>query len=162
MKVSELVVRLLELNQDADVMFDTEAQTYDVHMVSIDEVWPISTEEIGREVVCLHERADYRVDNRDARIAEKDAEIARLTNALELADASEAAKDAELDRLRHEVAHPFDAEEVRAAYERGAREFAEWWDVDDTFGVTSSEALARFLERHGECREEGRRGVRWK
>jgi uncharacterized small protein (DUF1192 family) len=112
-------------------------------MVSIDEVWPISTEEIGREVVCLHERADYRVDNRDARIAEKDAEIARLTNALELADASEAAKDAEIRRLNalyEGKPCPGPCPHFASAREAGAREALEKlrtevvglrrWDLD--------------------------------
>jgi len=75
MKVSELIVRLSELNQDADVYFDTEAQTYDVHLVSIDSAWPIPAEAIGREVVCLHEHSNHRCDNRDARISALESQL---------------------------------------------------------------------------------------
>jgi hypothetical protein len=84
MKVSELIVRLSELNQDADVCFDTEAQTYDVHLVSIDSAWPIPAEAIGREVVCLHEHADHRCDNRDARISALESQLAAARERIKL------------------------------------------------------------------------------
>lgn len=90
MKVGELIFRLSQMNRDADVMFDTEAQTYDVHMVPVDAAWPISTEEIGREVVCLHEHADHRCDDRDARIAELEAQLEELRRAFCFIDAATA------------------------------------------------------------------------
>ena len=84
MKVSELITRLSELEQDADVCFDTEAQCYDVHLVSIDAAWPVSTEEIGREVVCLHEHADHRFNNHEARITELESQLAVALKECEL------------------------------------------------------------------------------
>lgn len=75
MKVSELVTLLSEMKQDADVCFDTEAQTYDVHLVSVDEVWPIPAEAIGREAVCLYEDHPHRCDSRAARISQLEAQL---------------------------------------------------------------------------------------
>jgi hypothetical protein len=74
-KVSELVTLLSEMKQDADVCFDTEAQTYDVHLVSVDEVWPIPAEAIGREAVCLYEDHPHRCDSRAARISQLEAQL---------------------------------------------------------------------------------------
>jgi hypothetical protein len=82
MKVGELVVRLSELNQDADVCFDTEAQHFDVHLVTGDSAWPISTDDIGREIVCLHEDAPHRTDVCAAESAALEAENARLREAV--------------------------------------------------------------------------------
>lgn len=77
MKVSELIARLKELNQDADVLFDTEAQTYDVHLVPVDAAWPIGPEEgMGREIVYLSEDAPHRGDDRDARIVALETALA--------------------------------------------------------------------------------------
>lgn len=70
MKVSELIARLSEMKQDADVMFDTEAQTYDVHLVPVDAAWQVGLEEgLDRDIVYFREKGPHRSDDRDARIA---------------------------------------------------------------------------------------------
>lgn len=79
MKVSELISLLKDMNQDADVMFDTEAQTYDVHLVPVDSAYAEGPEAgLDREIVYLCEDAPHRNDDRDDRIAALESQLSRL------------------------------------------------------------------------------------
>lgn len=61
MKVRELMELLAKMPPDAPVYFDTEAQKYDVHLVSIDRACcePDSITGCG-DTVTLHEDAQHR------------------------------------------------------------------------------------------------------
>lgn len=83
MKVAELIARLAGMDPAADVMFDTEAQTYDVHLVPVAAAYPLGPAEgFDREIVYLSEDAPYRSDDRDARIAALEAECEQLRRLL--------------------------------------------------------------------------------
>lgn len=112
MKVSELIVKLSELNADADVLFDTEAQHYDVHLVPIDMVHPIPAEAIGREVVCLSEDYPHRLDNCEDEISALRVQLA--------------ASQSECERLRVDRLHI--AESLCGGNPLTAREAIEYLD----------------------------------
>lgn len=78
-----------------------------------------------------------------------------------------AAAENEAERLRHEVAHPFDAEEVLGAYERGARDALRWEQLSVRGGnpahksaadVAGDTVLARFLASRGTTENKGEEG----
>jgi hypothetical protein len=72
MKVRELIAELQKQNPEAEVMFDTEAQHYDCHLVTVDSVSDLDVIEgdetppeerhylLGRPVVMLHEDHPHR------------------------------------------------------------------------------------------------------
>jgi len=62
MTVGDLREKLATYPQEAAVYFDTEAQCYNVHLVSVDKVYALDGDDTpdGFPIVTLHEDAPHR------------------------------------------------------------------------------------------------------